>query len=86
MKTSILHDVCDKCTSIYPLQPHLQHGYRPRTTEERMHLAALQHSQPPMGLSLVPPGYPGYPGHPGQGMHMQQGRRATAMKKQVRWH
>ncbi len=51
-----------------------------------MHLAALQHSRPPMGIRLVHPGQGVHMGqgmHMGQGVPMGQGRRAAAMKKHV---
>ena len=62
---SNVHDLCTAHTQ--------QHGYRPRTTEERMHLAALQHHRPPP----VPGFY-----HPG--MYMQRGRRSMLAKQKVR--
>ncbi len=37
-------------------------------------MAALQHSQPPMGIRLL---------HPGAGMPVPQGRRAAVMEKHV---
>ena len=51
----------------------IQPGYPPKTTEERMHLAALQHGRPL-------PFPPGHYQHPGMYMH---GRRSTLAMKQV---
>ena len=51
----------------------IQPGYRPKTTEERMHLAALQHGRPL-------PFPPGHYQHPGMYMH---GRRSALAMKQV---
>lgn len=56
-----------------PYGGHPGYGGRPTTTEERMHMAALQHSHAPHQMM---PGH-GY-SHPQQ--YLQQGRRSALMK------